>query len=162
MSSLKPCAIDPALPASYPGNTYYCPDTNADGTANTFTQCCHNDRADADGNFHSCCQTSEEQSAERLGMMEQIGMYVGIATAVLVLLVFVYTYCRDDTFSCLKRVRARCSECRATCVDWICYCRCCSKKLRRIFRKKKKNPEVSYVREDTLVDPNATDNQFFW
>ncbi|XP_063956616.1 uncharacterized protein LOC129262970 [Lytechinus pictus] len=164
---VTPCPINPEKPASFPGNSYYCPATNEDGSPNTFTECCQNDRADDDGNLHSCCLPAEEQNAEMLGMMEQVGLYLGVATAVLIVLVFLYTYCRDDTFSCLKRLRARIYKFWDGCMDGLCNCRCVGRRIRRKL-KKKSQPETPYVKESNhehdgpAAEHVGVQENFFW
>jgi len=132
------CPIDPDLDVGEPGNSYECPDNLPDGTANTYNTCCHNERPDENGDYHSCCQDPEVAKAESMAKFYGICGIMGGVTGAAMLIVYVRTYCKDDTFRCLKPIKRECKKWFDYTMDALCFCGCCPKKLRR----KTKNDDI--------------------
>ncbi|KAJ8049361.1 hypothetical protein HOLleu_02075 [Holothuria leucospilota] len=160
------CPVDPLLPETAPGNSYECPDLLPDGTPNDYNTCCHNDRPDSEGNFHSCCQSEEEKNEAKMGKFYLICGYIGIGTAAVMTSVFAYTYCRDDTFPCLKPIRRTVKKHFDRALDAVCFCSFLPKKIRRRGKKndipeEPKKPRVSpkYNNDPTKMD--VPDDQFW-
>ncbi|XP_033097583.1 uncharacterized protein LOC117101657 [Anneissia japonica] len=118
------CPINPTLSTDVDGNTYLCPKFNPDGTENTHTECCHNDRPDEEGNYHSCCQNDEDKSAEQNAAFYRMLAYIFSGTAVCIAIVIVFTYCKPDTFPCLKPLKRYAKRGFDLTMDAICFCPC--------------------------------------
>ncbi|XP_077978920.1 uncharacterized protein LOC144434342 [Glandiceps talaboti] len=125
------CAIDQSLPATSPDNTYWCPDEDEDGNPNPYTNCCYNDRPDADGNYHNCCQSNDARDEEKKEQFKTVGIIVGASTGSLIVLVFLCCYCRSDTFKFIGTAKNKTSYCLNVFMDAICFCTCCCKTCRR-------------------------------
>ncbi|XP_071851430.1 uncharacterized protein [Apostichopus japonicus] len=160
------CAVDPILPETEPGNSYQCPDQLPDGTPNDYNNCCWNDRPDSEGNYHSCCQSDEEKSSAKMGKFYWICGYIGAGTLSVMVAVFVYTYCREDTFPCLKPIRRTVVKYFNQGLDALCHFSFLPKKFRRNGKKKdtptetkQKNVNFAY-NNDTSSMPVPEDQ--FW
>ncbi|XP_071956117.1 uncharacterized protein [Antedon mediterranea] len=158
------CPINPTLPTDAAGNTYECPKFNDDGTENTHTECCHNDRPDAEGNYHSCCQNEADKTAEQNAAFYRILAYIATGTAVCIAFVIVYTYCKPDTFPCLKPLKRYSKRAFDFTMDAICFCPCLPKQCQRGEPKKEKKkrergeknkPNVPQWGDDNLVKPDS-------
>ncbi|XP_041466025.1 uncharacterized protein LOC121416599 [Lytechinus variegatus] len=160
------CAIDTTLPETAAGNSYECPDTLDDGTENEFNQCCYNDRPDESGNFHSCCQDEAEKSAQKMQEFYNICIIIGAVTGCCMAAVFMCTYCEEDTFPCLKKLKRTCRKYYNLFMDGICFCSCLPKKLRR--KEHKDGPMETNTRNKRIFDkpPSADDQELvvdpFW
>ncbi|XP_071795521.1 uncharacterized protein [Asterias amurensis] len=155
------CPIDPELEVGAAGNSYDCPDTLPDGTVNTYNSCCVNDRADENGDYHTCCQDPEIAKAESMGKFYALCGTIGGVTAGIMLLVFVKTYCQDDTFKCLRPIKKELNKWFALISDALCFCGCCPKKLRR---KTKNDTNEKGSKVNKSGDPSTTEVNMddFW
>ncbi|XP_070565662.1 uncharacterized protein [Ptychodera flava] len=152
------CAINQAHPATDPGNSHVCPDNLPDGTPNDFNNCCWNDRPDADGNYHSCCQDDSARAAAQMNMLVVVMVPIGSVLGVLFALVVVWTYCRDDTVKFLKPIRKRLRRWWDIFNDAICFCTCCPKRCRRNMKK----DDVPTQTQPDVLDPTQEAIDPFW
>ncbi|XP_070565603.1 uncharacterized protein [Ptychodera flava] len=125
------CAIDQSFPATKAGNSYWCPEEDADGNPNPYTECCYNDRPDAEGNYHHCCQSADARDEEKKEQFKTVGIIVGASSAGVILLVFIFWYCRADTFKFIGSAKKRVRYWLDVVLDSICFCSCCCKQCRR-------------------------------
>eukprot|EP00057_Strongylocentrotus_purpuratus_P022578 XP_011677052.1 PREDICTED: uncharacterized protein LOC757315 [Strongylocentrotus purpuratus] len=157
--SATTCAIDTELPETAAGNSYECPDTLDDGTDNEFNQCCYNDRPDESGNFHSCCKDEAAKSAEKMQEFYNICIMIGAITGCCMAAVFMCTYCEEDTFPCLKKLRRACKKYYNLFMDALCFCSCLPKKLRRKGNKDGPLTESNPRNKRTFDKPPSVDDQ---
>ncbi|XP_038053623.1 uncharacterized protein LOC119726079 [Patiria miniata] len=168
LSSGTFCMVDPTKARDLPGNSYYCPAYNEDGSLNTFTECCSDGRPGPD--YQKCCQTGEVRSEQKWGSIKETGIYVGIATACLLTIIFVFTYCRSDTYPCVGALQRRVKYGKDACLDAICFCDCFKTKRktqRRLEATKLNQIEPLCERtgsQEQLVVPMVVleDKQQFW
>ncbi|XP_022086983.1 uncharacterized protein LOC110977304 [Acanthaster planci] len=160
------CPIDPDLDVGEPGNSYECPDTLPDGTENTYNTCCHNERPDENGDYHSCCQSPEVARAESMAKFYGMLGILGGVTGGLMTVVYVRTYCKDDTWRCLKPIKRECKKWFDLTMDALCFCGCCPKKLRRKTKKDHEIPDNKQTSNDKKAadDPAAVEVNMdeFW
>ncbi|XP_077866297.1 uncharacterized protein LOC144354057 [Saccoglossus kowalevskii] len=122
------CPVDPDYSD---GDTYICPEEDENNNINTYTECCYNDRPDADGNYYSCCQSQSEQDATKKERFKTIAIVVGASCGSVIVLVFLCCYCQSDTFKFVGRVKKRAKFWCDIILDSICFCTCCCKECRR-------------------------------
>ncbi|XP_072017360.1 uncharacterized protein [Amphiura filiformis] len=154
------CPADLSLPATDPGNGYFCPDVYDDGSPNPYSECCHNDRPDELGNYHSCCKPDSESEAERNSRIEFIGMYIGIVTACIMVLIIICFYCRKDTVKCLDGCTKKTKYGKDKCLDGLCMCLCCRNRVTETERYKLNH--VTPVRDKLVTDVPVAANPMFW
>ncbi|XP_033638994.1 uncharacterized protein LOC117299552 [Asterias rubens] len=145
------CITDTSIPKESPGNAYYCPAFNEDGTPNTFIECCNSGRIDATGHHRQCCEAGESADNEKWNTMKDTGIYIGIATGCLLIFIFVFTYCRSDTYPCVGALQRNAIHWKDTCLDAICFCDC--------FKSKRKIQRRLELTKMNQIEPLCDDHE---
>ncbi|XP_071852604.1 uncharacterized protein [Apostichopus japonicus] len=140
------CAKSPTLDKDAPNNIYFCPFENPDGTENVYTECCYNDRPDEEGNYYSCCRSDDDKESERTANAQRVAFIIGGVAAILFSAVFLFTYCRSDTFPVVERIKGRITFWWQSISDHVCFCLCCKKN----FQRDEKKEDVVAIEDNTV------------